>query len=1031
MNFIEAALKYKHVTLSVLLMLFAVGVHSLFNMPRREDPKITIRQGLVIAFYPGANPLQVEDQVTRKLEQYLFQYEEVNKSETYSTTKDGLVVINVELTERVKQPDIFWNKLRHQLLVARELDLPDGVFGPIVDSDFGDTEAMVIALESDQASYEQLKGYVEKLEDIIRTIPAASKIKRIGEQKEEIVVSSSSGKLAQYGMRLDHVVQLLQSQNQINASGKVKGDNDATPLYTEGYFKKEDDLANQVIGMSPVGAVVRLRDVSTIKRNYAEPKEIITANGNKAMMLAIQMHEGHNIVDFGKEVDQKIEEAKKLIPSDIKIMTLVSQPVLVDENVSHFIKEFFLAIASVIIVVILLLPFRIASVAAMAIPMTVALTFAIMNMAGIELHQVSLAALILVLGMVVDDAIVIADNYVELLDEKVDRWTAAWRSAHDLVIPVLTATITIIASFMPMVLLSGSTGEFIFTLPITVAISLLSSYFVALFLTPLLCYTFIKKGLHQHGEEGNNHTDKEKKSVLTYMQLGYDKALDWCVKRPKLTISGSLLFVLLTGVLFKLGVRELFFPAAERNQFVVELRMPTGTKLEKTNETIQKVEQLFKDDERVLSYAAFTGRSAPRFYYNFAPEFPTSDYAMLLVNTTEEKTAEELTDELREKVPHLAPEGTFFVKLMQQGEQLKAPVEVRIIGEDLAQLKAIGLRVENILKSARGSYLVRNDFAEDYYGVQIKPKDEAKRLGFTTGSIARSVYTGFSGAPISTMYEGNAPIDIVLRLNEKDRENTSNLEDTYLTSPVTGTEVPLRQIAELMPQWYSGRIMHRNGMRTLTVQSETTPDVLPAELLRDIKPEVKKLELPAGYRIEYGGEDANKKEVQGELIGVLTISLVLIFFILLFQFRNIKEAFIVMLTIPLSLFGAILGLVVTGNNFSFTAFVGLISLSGIVVRNAIILVDYTNTLMKQGMDIKTAAIESAKRRLRPIFLTAMAAAIGVLPMIISKSPMWAPLASVLAFGVVWSMIMALLTVPILYIGMIKSHDKKHIFQTSK
>lgn len=1030
MNFIEAALKYKHVTLAVLLMLFAVGVDSLLNMPRREDPKITIRTGLVIASYPGASSTQVEEQVTKKLEQYLFQYEEVDKTKTFSTSKDGMVVINVELIETIKQPDIFWNKLRHQLLIGKQIDLPAGVQGPIVDSDFGDTEAMVISLESKDASYDELKAYTQKVEEHIRTMKQASKVKRIGEQKEEVVVSSTSAKLSQYGVNLTQLTQALQAQNSIDATGEIKTSSSKTPLYTNGYFHTENDLAGQLVGISSTGSPIKLSDVASLKRGYADPESTITVNGNKAMLLSIQMHEGNNIVDFGKEIEQKIQEARKLIPSEIKITTLVSQPTLVDESISHFIKEFFLAIVSVIVVVILLLPIRIASVAAMAIPMTVALTFAILNALGIELHQVSLAGLILVLGMVVDDAIVIADNYVELLDEGLDRWTAAWRSAHDLLIPVLAATVTIIASFMPLILIKGTTGEFIFTLPITVAVALIASYAVALFLTPLLCYTFIKKGLHDHNSDGNP-VKKEKKSVLTYMQDGYNVALDWCVRHPKLTILTSVVFILLTGIVYKLGVRELFFPAAERNQFIVELWMPTGTRLEKTNAAILKAEQLIKSDKRVISYATFTGTSAPRFYYNFTPEVPTSNYALILINTTTAKTTEEMAEELTGKVKGLVSDGTFFVKEMQQGTDLKAPVEVRIIGEDISQLKNIAQKVTGIMKNAEGSLLIRNDFAEDYYGIQITPKEEGKRLGFTTSNIAQSVYTGFTGAPISTIYEGNNAVNILFRLNPDVRKNTGDLENVYVSSNSSNVSVPLRQIADLSPQWQSGKIMHRNGVKTLTVQSETKSHVLPAELLAEIRPAVDALKLPSGYRIEYAGEEGGKAEVENDLYTALAISMVLIFFILLFQFKNLKEVFIIMATIPLSMFGAIVGLAITGNNFSFTAFIGLISLSGIVVRNAIILVDYTNILLKHGMDIKTAAIESAKRRLRPIFLTAMAAAVGVLPMIISKSPMWAPLASVLAFGVVWSMIMALLTVPVMYIGMINMNDKKDILQDNK
>lgn len=1026
MNFVKSSLKYPQVTLSVLLLVFAVGVYSLLNMPRREDPKITVRQGLVLAYFPGANSAQVEDQVTKKLEQYLFQFEEIRKDKTYSTSQDGMVVVNVELGENVKNPDVFWSKLRHQLLVARQVDFPKGVRGPIVNSDFGDTEALVIGIESNKATYAQLKDYTQKLEDVLRTVKSVSKIKRIGEQKEQITVTSSSEKLSQYNVKLSSVVQVLQSQNVISPTGDIKTATSQTPLYTSGYYNTENEIANQIVGASKTGELIRLGDIAQVNREYAEPTSKTTVNGNNAMMLAIQMQEGNNIVKFGEEVTAKLAEVEKLLPADVKLTTIVNQPKLVDENITHFIREFFLAIFSVVIVVILLLPIRIAAVAAMAIPMTIAVTFALLNAFGIELHQVSLAALIVVLGMVVDDAIVIADNYVELLDEGIDRWTAAWRSATDLVIPVLAATVTIIASFMPMVILTGSVGEFIHALPITVAIALAASFIVAMILTPLLCYTFIKKGLHDHsGEE----TDKRKRiTLLDRMQNGYNAALEWCVRHSALTIGVSLVTVVLSLFVYQ-GIKQKFFPAAERNQFVVELWMPTGTKLDQTSQAILKAEKLVKGDPRVTSYATFTGTSAPRFYYNFSPEVPVTNYAQILINTTDDKTSEEFAHELEGKVAALIPEGSPQVKLMQQGSPYKSPVEVRIVGDDVSRLKAIGTQVQDILKNAKGSAMVRPDFREDYYGISIQLKDEANKLGFTTGSISQMVYTGFNGAPVSTMYEGNNPLDIVFRLDARNRQSSDNLENIYLASPVTDANVPLRQIADLKPQWQTGKIMHRNGVRTLTILSETEGDVLPADLVKEVKAKIADIPLPAGYRIEYGGEQFNKNETFSQMMVVLAISLVLIFFILLFQFRSLKEAALVMLTIPLSLFGALIGLYITHNNFGFTAFVGLISLSGIVVRNAIILVDHTNELLGHGMDIRTAAIESGKRRLRPIFLTAMAAAIGVLPMILSGSPMWSPLASVIAVGVIWSMVMALLTVPVLYIAMIKPHDKKDLMVT--
>ncbi len=1022
MNFVKASLKEKQVTLTVLFMVFVMGIYSLLTMPRREDPKTTIPTGLVIAYYPGATSSQVEEQVTRKLENYLFQYEEVNKNKTYSTSRDGVVVVNVQINDDVKKPDVFWNKLKHQMLIANQIDLPDGVVGPVVNSDFGDTEAMLISLESDEASYTELSEYAQLLEDNIRTIDATSKIKRIGEQNEQVTLYFNPDKLSQFDISLQQIVKVLQSQNSISPTGEIDTKENTVSLYTAGYFNSISEIGNQIVGTSSSGNVVRIQDIAKVKREIEEPSSNISVNGHKAILVAIQMNEGNNVVWFGEDVNKAIAKVSEQLPSNVTLTTIVDQPRMVDGNISHFMYEFLIAIIAVIIVIILLLPFRVAAVAATAIPMTIATTFLLLHTFGIELHQVSLISLIVVLGLVVDDAIVVADNYVELLDQGVERWTAAWRSAHDLTIPIFTATITIIASFLPMLILPGAIGEFLHDLPITVSLALASSFIVAMVLTPILCFFFIKKGLHDHSAEATQSSGK-KSSMLDLMQKGYNKAIDWCADHKIIVISGSIATILLAGVLFKTGIRQRFMPYAERDQFVVELWMPTGTKLEQTQEAIHLIEDQIKDDERLVSYASFSGISAPRVYYNFAPEFPVSNYGQILINTTGNEATETFAHELSKKVDGLVPGGNIQVKLMQQGQPLISPVEIRIFGDDINKLKEIAGNAENILKSKKGNHLVHNDFREDFYGISISPKEDASRLGFTTSSISQMVYAGYKGYPVTKMYEGDKSVNLVLKMDADKRKITDDIENYYVESPVTGAMVPLRQIADLTPEWQTGRIMHRNGVRCITVRSEVTDGVLPSELLAAIQPEIDKLDLPVGYSIEYGGELANQNEVMGHLVTALLISLIGIFLILLIQFRNMKEISIIMLTIPLSMFGAIVGLYLTGNYFGLTAFSGLTSLTGIVVRNAIILIDYTNELIKSGLDIRTAAIEAGKRRLRPIFLTAMAAAVGVIPMIISGSSLWSPMASVIAFGVVWSMLMALLTVPVLYIMIVKPKDK--------
>ena len=1024
MNFVKKSLKYPQVTVSVLLLCFLAGVYSLMYMPRREDAKFQVRIAQVVAYYPGASSLQVEEQVTKKLEQYLFQHAEVRKEKTISTTRDGAVIITVWLHDDVENVDVFWSKLNHEMLVLKAVGLPPGVQGPIINYDFGDTEALIIGIEMDSPDYAQMREYATKLEDNLKTINEVSKIKRVGEQKETIVIESDSARLEQFGISFAKVMQVLQSQNAIGPAGDVKTPDAKISLYGQGYYKTETEIADQIIGTAKTGQVVRLKDVARIVRQYQEPASKVTVNGKNTVLLAVQMHEGYNIVAFGKTVDRKIAETQKLLPSGVKLTTIVNQAKIVDKNVSQFLKEFAMAIVAVIVVIVLLLPFRVAAVAAMAIPMTVAITFAVMHAIGMELHQVSLASLILVLGMVVDDAVVVADNYVTLLDKGVDRQTAAWRSATELVVPILTATLAIIGAFLPLVILTGMVKEFISALPYTVAIALSSSFIVAMFLTPILCFTFIKNGLRNSSAEDSKR--KQKMSVLSLMQGGYNKTITWCMAHSKLTIAACLSTLVFAVLLYQV-VPQKFFPAAERNQFVVDLWMPTGTKLEKTEETILKIRNLIKSDRRVVSYATFIGASSPRFYYNFTPEPPVENFSQIVVNTHTDEEALQFHLELNAVAAKEIPEGNVQARLMQQGKPSTTSVEIRISGEDLTTLKSIGREVKAIIQKTHKIVFIRDDFKEDYYGVAIRLKDSAERLGFTTTSIARTLYGGFTGAPVSTLYEGNKPVEIVLRLDEQNRRNFDDLQNMYLTSPVTGSAVPLRQIATLSPEWHTGRIIHRNGLRTLTVQCEPQEGALASQIVEIIKPDIFRLALPPGYKIELGGEHENKIETYTEMSMAFGFSVLLIFLVLLFQFRNMKETLIVMLTIPLSMFGGLLGLLITRNSFGFTAFVGLISLSGLVVRNAIILLDYANELVLKGVPIPEAALEAGKRRMRPVFLTASAAAIGVIPMILSGSPMWSPLASVIAVGIMVAMFISLMLVPVLYSRVIKPADKKKAF----
>ncbi len=1011
MNPVRSSLLHVSVTLTLTAALFGAGIYSLVKMPRREDPKITIRTGLVSAQYPGATAEQVEKQVTTKIEERLFRYAEVRKDRTFSTSRPNVVIINVELEDWVTAPDTFWSKLRHDMNQLRA-DLPKSVRGPVVDSDFGDTVAVLIAVRGSRYGYRELKDYSQRIEEALRTLRPVSKIKRVGEQPEEIQITSSLERLAQYSLDPVKVAGALQGRNSVEYAGSLDSPGGAVQLNPNGPFQTEDQIRRVIVDVSPLtGQPVHIGDVAGVRRGYKDLEFATRFNGEPALMLAVEMQEGNNIVEFGDALRAKLEEVKNVLPPDIHIALVADQPHMVGERISHFIREFGIAIASVILVTILLLPFHVALIAALAIPVTVAVTFGALNIFGVELHQVSIAALIVVLGMVVDDAIVIADNYVELLDRRVPIAEAAWRCASEMAVPVLTATLTIVASFLPLLMLSGSVGEFIQALPIAVATALLVSYAVAMLVTPLLARFFIKKGL----KEENSGGWRARFSPLAIMKNNYVRIIALAMKHKPLVLAGAVL-ALVAGVLMLRFVPRQFFPSAERNQFVIDVFAPEGTRIGVTDGMARRIESHLASEPLVRSYSTFLGGSAPRFYYNVNPQQPASNYAQVLVNTKAEEGTPELAHQLREKLARLTPEALVLVRELQQGHVMEAPVEIRISGDDLPTLKAIGERARDIVRGIPGAVYTHSDYREDLWQMRIDVNEEvANRLGLSNTTIARQLAGSFHGLPVTTFWEGERAVDVTLRVEADRRKSFDNVENAYVTSLLTGAKVPLRAVATFRPDWESGRIVRRNGVRTLTVRTFPDEHHFASQLLASARPKLAALSLPAGYQIRYGGEAEKQAETFSELLGALAVSAGAIFLILLFQFRSISETLVVMTSIPLAFPGAVAGLLLVGNPFGFTAFMGIVSLGGIVVRNAIILVDYIKERLREGEDLEHAAMEAGVRRLRPIFLTTMAAAVGVTPMILSGSSLWSPLASTIAVGLIVSMFFTLIVVPVIFV----------------
>ncbi|MCX6249271.1 MAG: efflux RND transporter permease subunit [Bacteroidetes bacterium] len=1019
---IEKMMRNNNIVVIIAAAIIIVGIVALIKMPRNEFPTFTIRQGVIVGVYPGASSGEVEKQLTTVVENYIFGYQEVKKAKTYSYSREGIMYIFVELNDDVKNADQFWSKLKHGLAELK-MTLPSGVFALIANTDFGDTSALLITLSSDTRSYKELEEQLKKLETEIRRIPATSKVKHFGLQKEKIFVNVKPELLNEYNIKSLSLLGSYQANGMVSYAGKLDDGNTIMPVHFPPNFESEKDLAEQIVYSDPNGNVVRLKNIATIERKYDKPENFIRQNGKKTILLSLEMQPGNNIVEYGKDVNKALDKFKKHCPEGIEVAKISELPKYVSESVNNFLREFLIAIIAVILVTMILLPLRVASVAGITVPISVMITMAILYFVGIELHTVSLASLILVLGMIVDNSIVVIDNHVTKIDQGISPWHAAIKSATELRAPIIVATLAILASYIPLgFMVPGTAGEFMKDIPCVVTIALVVSILVALFLVPYLNFVFIKRGL-------KNRKKPWKKSFLDLLQNWFDRSLDHAFKHPGMVVGTGIVAVILAMVLFSFTTQELF-PQMERNQFVVEVYLPTGSSLKATQKVVDSLESILMKDKRVTTVTSFIGTSSPRFHAAYAPNMPASNYGQLMVNTKSDKATRAI---LNDDMPKYSDN---FINAYVKWKILalypsKAPIEIRICSDSVKDICLVQEKVNKILSNTPGLAWVRNDWdqGQQYISVNLD-RDKANRMGYFKSLVATSVMIGLDGIPLTTIWEDDYPVDVVLTQEQSSANLLKTVEDQYITSPLNFSTIPLRSMATFTPGWSEGTIARRNGVPTLVTLIDNKPKASASAIFNKLKPQIDKLELPDGTSINYGGEYEAQKEVFVPMGIALMVSILLIFFILLIQFKKAKLALLIMSGMLLTLPGAVIGLQLVGYPFSVTAFIGITSLCGMVVRNGIILIDYARELREnQGMTTKEAAIAAGKRRMRPIFLTSAAAAVGVIPMILSRSPLWGPLGTVICFGLLFSMVLTLYIMPVLYSLSYSDKGKKLPFWT--
>lgn len=1022
---VEGVMRKSSIMLLIVSAFIVFGIYSLINMPKNEFPTFTVRQGVVAAVYPGATSAEVEEQVTKPLEKFLWGFKEIKKAKTYSESKDGMCYVFVELNDDVNNKDEFWSKFKIRLQQFKG-ELPSGVLALIANDDFGDTSAKLITLESKDKTYRQLHDYMNDLQDSLRTIPEVANMRIYGEQKEQIGIYIDRDRLSTYGLNTATLLASLKSQGLTIISGDVDDKNTVRPIHVVSNLATENDVAQQIVFSDPAGNVIRLRDIATIKREYPDADSYVKNNGKKCIVLSLEMNEGKNIVQFGDKVTEIMNKYQSSLPSDVHIYTITDQSQVVNSSVVDFLKELLIAIVSVIVVIMLLLPIRVASVAAGTIPITIFIALGIFYAFGIELNTVTLAALIVTLGMIVDNSIVIIDCYIEKIDQGMSRWHAATLSAKEFFSSIFSATLAISITFFPLLItMRGMMLDFVKWFPLGVSIVLGVSLLIAVFMVPWMQYTFIKKGLKQ------DNSKQKHKTFLEIIQHYYNILINACFRHPFITLGFGVVTIVIGGALFANAPQKLM-PRAERNQFAVEIYMPSGTAIERTAQVADSLQHLMKRDSRVLNVTTFYGSGSPRFQTSYAPQIGGTNFAQFIVNTKDDEDTQALLDKFTPMYSSYFSDAQVRIKQLDYSDAI-SPIEIRFSGSDLSQLHKTVDHAMAIMRRDSDLLLVRSNFEGTTSGLNvIMNSDESNRLGINKAMLSMNLATKFgNGIPLTKVWEGDYPVNVMLKDVKTGKQNPDDLSNAMVSGLVPGVNVHLSQIANVKPDWHESMIVRRNGVRTISVLADVRRGVNLNKITDRTLTSLKSVS-DKGVTLKVGGQRASDDENGPQIYGGLSISIVIIFLILIFHFKDIRMSVLIMFSLLFSLLGAAIGIYVMRQDVSLTGILGMISLMGIIVRNGIIMIDYAEELRKKNrISAKHAAIQAAERRMRPIFLTSAAASMGVVPMVIQNSPMWGPMGVVVCFGTIVAMFFILTMIPIGYWMIFRIEDKKRHLKNEK
>ncbi len=1009
MNITTLSLNNRTVTYFTICLIMMAGVASFFALGQLEDPEFTVRAAVVTTSYPGASPLEVEQEVTDRIELAIQEMHEIDYVESFSRAGFSLISVNIKSEYWADRLPQVWDQLRRKVRDV-ESTLPPGAGRPQVADDFGDVYGFQLVLASDGFSDKEMERYAKEVKKSVSLVPGVARVDLWGNQTRMIYLDVSQSQLSQLGLTDADISATLAEQNMVVNGGNIDLQNRRLRIAPTGEFKTPADIGDLLIRSSSAGnqsdELIRIKDIGTITEGYlAPPQWLMRYNGQPAICISITNVAGLNIVDLGKTIDAKIDELLPTLPIGIELSRMHWQSDVVNTAVSSFLISFAEAVGIVLVVLTVVMGWRMGMIIGASLVCTIMASFILMAMAGIDLQRMSLGALIIALGMMVDNAIVIADGFVVRVGSGMDRRQAADESAAIPSMPLLGATIVAVMAFYPIFASTADAGEYCRTLFTVVAIALLVSWVIALTLTPILCLDFLPTP-----EKNNN------KEELSPFLLKFKGLLAMAIRFRFLTIA-TLVALLLVSVVGFGKLSQQFFPFSSMDKFMVDVWLPEGSRIQTVSEQMRIGERKLLTDERIDSVSTFVGQGPPRFYLPVDPESPYQAFGQYIVNVHNYKEIDALIAKYTSWLSINLPDSQIVTRKYGVGPSNSWKFELRISGPaeaDPQVLRTLAESVEGILVESPLADATNNNWRQRVMKLVPEYNDKRARwAGVSREDLANTTERAFDGRDIGLYREKDDLIPIVLRHNEEERRKVSSL-DSLQIQPANSTEtIPMAQVTDgLFTEWENPLIWRRNRRNTITVQSNPVPGVTLPTLRNSVLAEIEAIPLPEGYSMEWGGEFEDTVDSQAALIPGIIPAVAIMALIIVALFNAMRPPLVIVLTLPFILIGIVAGLLPTGTPFGFLALLGAMSLIGMMIKNTIVLLDQVNINIAEGMGRYEAVMESAVSRLRPVGLAAATTVLGVVPLI--QDPFWIGLAITVMSGLTFGTLLTMVLVPVLY-----------------